>query len=120
MWTFTKHGFYSTVAHRQDEDCVIVRTRSKQDAKNLLGALDDYELCRAGETPTIDRDDKADYPFRVHLRRVTWAEYLARTAEEISYDNFKSMVDREFGHKRHDVYTDIWWALGGYGAVMVP
>jgi hypothetical protein len=84
MWMFSKDGFFSVV---QNEYCspgeLAVRARCRKDLE---------AFCRATKTPAkkIIRTPKADYRFRVHVKRELWAAYAAAAAGAIDYPNFKN------------------------------
>jgi hypothetical protein len=98
MWIFTKHGFFGAVCARQwagghgqpvDPDRITVRAKvrghleaRKQRCPDLLGQCEINEL--AG----------TDYAFRIIVDKPVWSRVLSGLAEEIDYDNFRSVVGR--------------------------
>ena len=104
MWICTQHGYYSTVADKDDptDDTVWVRARSYDD----LVALRDLGY----DIGTINGMRKADYPYRVRMHRSEWSRYVATEIESIAYPNFKNRVkDRD--KTRSHVYMDVWYAM---------
>jgi hypothetical protein len=104
MWLMTTQGFYSVVAHRDLPGVMLVRARAKAD----LIALDRQI---PGLEARITCDERADYLWRAAASREEWALALARLANEVDYDNFKSAVAARQGHKRAGVYHAVWSAL---------
>jgi len=103
VWLFTTDGFFSAVAHRDDEDRLMIRARVREDAERLAEALGAELL----ETPA------ADYRFRVVVSRDTWATYVQQAAEHIDYPNFKDAVAARQGRDRAHVYGDVWSVMYG-------
>ena len=99
MWLFTTDGFFSAVAHRDDPDTVLVRSRVREDALRLQAAVSQGEVT---ETPD------ADYRYRVLLPRETWSAYLAAAGDTIDYPNFKNAVAARQGADRARVYAHVW------------
>jgi hypothetical protein len=99
VWLFTTDGFYSAVAHRDDPNTLIVRSRACDDALRLVKAVSTGEVI---ETPA------RDYRFRVHLPHDICASYVAAAAAAIDYDTFKNAVGVRQGGERARVYADVW------------
>ena len=57
MWIFTQDGFLSVVEHRDDSDCLIVRSRARDDLERMAHF--------AGQEIIVMPD--ADYRFRVEV-----------------------------------------------------
>jgi hypothetical protein len=103
MWVFTVDGFYSAVENKDDPSLLTVRTRTRQDAANLQGALARIR-CHVEVVAT----PLADYGWRLFVPRDKWATYLHNVVEAIDYTNFKDEVAKVQGQKRADVYHDVW------------
>ena len=101
MWVATTSGFYSVVAHRFEEDTVIIRCRVKQDLLNLEPFL-------PGIKKEVYTDLSADYPYRANVPAGAWALAMARMSTEIDYDNFKNAVADRQGKKRANIYMGVW------------
>jgi len=102
MWLITTEGFFSAVADRDDDDFVLVRSRTREDSMALAAAVEGAEVI---ETP------QADYRWRVRVRRSNWMSYVAAQALAIDYDNFKNAVAKRQGVERAGVYGDVWSVL---------
>jgi len=101
MWVFTKDGFFSAVEKPVDKghDMITIRARAKIDLENLLKEI-------VKEMPIIV-DAGTDYEYRIRLLKSEWADYLAQTAKDIDYENFKhevGLIDK----KRANTYLSIW------------
>lgn len=105
----TTKGYFSAVAHHDDPDLLVVRSRVLADAELLA------EWCEAegAERPEVVAYQTSDYPWRVILPRSLWASFVAAEAEDIDYTNFKNAVTARQGHARHDVYAKVWGVLLG-------
>lgn len=102
MWLMTTEGFFSAVADRDNDEFVLVRSRTKTDSAALAAAVEGAEVI---ETPS------ADYRWRVRVRRASWMSYVAAQALAIDYDNFKNAVAERQGIERATVYGDVWSVL---------
>lgn len=102
MWVFTIDGFYSAVVHRDNFDKILIRVRYRDDLVRLLD--------RIGMEYPIQDTKNADYPYRVIVPRKIWEMYVYTSAENISYDNFKSAVQDTgvFNNRRLDQLMDVW------------
>lgn len=106
MWIFTKEGFYSAVEDRNDAGLVIVRARTRRDIVSLARRLEVRAFASA---------KGADYPYRLWASKLEWAEYLAQSAEEIDYPNFKSEMEKHFDSKRMDQLHEVWAVMADFG-----
>jgi len=107
MWIYTKTGFYSIV-HKPPckEDELLVRTRSKDDIDKLQKQLKEkYKF--NGE---VIESPKADYAYRMIVPREVFALFIATTALDLNYDNFKNTI-RGKDYQRHDAYFRCWEAM---------
>ena len=104
MWLYTTQGFYSIV-HKPPckKDELLVRARCKEDIEKLGTLLRD-KLKFNGK---IIESPKADYAYRMIVPRETWASFMASTAMELDYGNFKDTIPIK-DHLRHDAYFDCW------------
>lgn len=107
MWIFTQTGFYSIVQKPEDVQggTLTVRARSLSDILNFCDdcAIDPHE---------IDKTSGTDYPFRVRVSHRVLADWLANSAYEIDYPNFKDRVHQTLGAARAAIYLRIWSYLG--------
>lgn len=99
MWTMTRRGFYSVVAHRDDSARVLVRARCERDIRALRDLLPDAE-------PTTTPD--ADYLWRLECSREQWSGAVAKMATEIDYPNFKAAITDKAHHR---AYLNVWYDL---------
>lgn len=104
MWIATEHGYFSTVADRDNPAGPYLWVRAR-DAKDLIKVRDlGYDIGR------ITAMVNADYPYRAKVLRTVWNDYVTNQINHVNYTNFKDrvhVVDR----KRADVYLDVWHAL---------
>ena len=110
MWVFTTSGFYSVVKKPGcTADELEVRGRCRKDLEVLKR--------RTGVKSKILTNAGTDYPFRLRINREIWAKFLAESAMEIDYPNFKDEVlsnkndSLRTRKHRHDVYHEVWKAL---------
>lgn len=115
MWIFTQYGFFSAVCARQGDgsklqpvnpEIIQVRARVKTHLAKLISRFPD-EL--AGQT--IQTSVDTDYRYRIFVEKVKWARLLARLAEEIDYDNFKSRVAMRTGSQEWEYESalhEVW------------
>ncbi len=103
MWVMSRDGFFSAVQNEYcSQDEVQVRARCKDDLKALMRTL--------GINQKIKTTPDADYLDRIKLAKRKWADYLAETATNIRYSNFKNASCRH-DHERGDAYMRCWTAL---------
>jgi hypothetical protein len=108
MWLFSDIGFFSAVAHRDNADAIVVRTRARGDLEALRERLlPDLAIL---DTPA------ADYAHRAIVPRDDWAYAVCRLAETIDYPNFKDAVAARQGPDRADRYLEIWHVMQGLQA----
>lgn len=102
MWIFLSDAFLSVVAHREDPDILLVRSRVEGDIERAIpGAV-------------VFTDDQADYRYRSHVTRKRLGEALAAQAEGLTATNFKGSVGDPV---RHEAYTRVWGVMAAaYGA----
>ncbi|MEQ1761587.1 MAG: hypothetical protein ABL984_00445 [Pyrinomonadaceae bacterium] len=104
MWIITNRGLLSAVEDRGDRATIIVRAR--QDG--LLETL----LNEAELEAEVWRDDTADYPNRVRLSRVDFADLLYSQVLKIDYPNFKDSVKDP---KLKGLLSRVWGILADLG-----
>lgn len=108
MWLVTKHGFYSVVAHRDDPDLMLVRSRCRQDLEQLRClSLDLAEIDL--DVPEIVETPAADYACRIFMPRDTWETLATVLAMDIDYPNFKTAVHGD--PERDAAYMQMWSAM---------
>lgn len=88
MWIFTKLGFISVVAHRDEPTILLVRARSRQHIEAIHASMG----VTRHRAPIRDTPE-ADYRYRFEVPREVFGPWLAKFAEGIDYDNFKNAVD---------------------------
>lgn len=101
MWIFTKDGFYSIVAVRGDASRVLVRARVR---KHLEALLNRFKLdCRIVELK------RADYKYRVAMKRAEWSSIACLLADGIDYSNFKGACEDDA--KYSGVLHEVWYVV---------
>lgn len=95
MWVFTKHGFYSIVQDRDDEETLIVRSRVKGDIENLLPGA------------KVEEDTGNDYRYRTRVLRHTVANNIYGAIADIDYTNYKAAVNT-VDPRRSEYYGMVW------------
>jgi hypothetical protein len=104
MWLYIKSGFYSIV-HKPpcNESELLVRARCKEDVERLRNLLND----KFGFNGEIIESPKSDYAYRMVIPKILVASFMARTAVELDYGNFKDTIpDKDY--LRHDAYLRCW------------
>lgn len=105
MWVITPSGFYSTVAHAELPEFVIVRARARAD----IEAFATFARGLTGESGRIVYGT-TDYPYRVIVQRNTWGAFLARETSALDYGNFKELIGSRDTFREH-VYERVWLDL---------
>lgn len=106
MWIFLPTGYYSAVNDKYKPEHVLVRCRLKVHAERLSGFFVEQK------PEVVETAGKADYRWRVSITKKQWAEFVAYSALQVDYDNFKNealrnaktWVDREYEHTLHSVW----------------
>lgn len=112
MWVFCRRGFFSAVEHRERKENVLIRGRFPGDLEKLAAEF--------GLPPKSVRfTPRADYAWRLELPKKQWAEFLAKEAQAIDYDNFKDSVHGET-RERDLAYMGCWSALRKAQQDLVP
>lgn len=104
MWLATTRGFYSVVAHREQDDVLLVRARNRGDI---------YALAELIPSLRPRRTPKADYLWRAEVSRTEFERALPALVAEIDYPNFKDAVKARQGKARASIYTRVWGVLLG-------
>jgi hypothetical protein len=103
MWLLTSIGFYSVVAHRDNDETVLIRSRTREDLDQLRRRyLPDLEILENAGT---------DYRYRALLERSEWEHAAQKLAADVDYPNFKEAVGERQGPQRANLYARIWSAL---------
>lgn len=106
MWLQTTDGFFSVVEHRDNDELVLIRARTREDLENLTR----YDA-EGFDDEHIIEDLAADYQWRLIAPRAAWLEVLTKLTNEIDYDNFKDAVKKKQGPERASLYMSIWTVL---------
>jgi len=101
MFLFTETGLLSVVEHFENPDVFVVRAR---DEESLRG------LCEAAET-AIMATPASDFPFRIHVGRDVFAEWLLEQVSELSYTNYESHIAQTRGHQFTEALHEVWAAM---------
>jgi hypothetical protein len=94
----------STVAHRNYEDILIVRARRREHLEAFLEGSQYLE--------GIFEDQTADYPWRVNVTKIDFADLMYSEIIRIDYDNFKNSVRDRF---LASLYAKIWGVMSILG-----
>lgn len=107
MWLYLQNGFFSIV-HKPPckKGELLVRARCKEDMERLREKLSQTYNFKG----TVIDSPKADYAYRMIVPREIWASFMASTAMELEYDNFKNTIPSS-DTLRHDAYFDCWEAM---------
>lgn len=118
MWIFTRDGFFSAVAHRDDpEKLVLVRARNRAHLEKLA----DWHQDAIGRDLEILEDDEADYIVRAKMTKAAWAVYLTTVAVELDYTtNVKGNIMERTDPLLGDAMLDTWESLLNYQRMMRP
>ena len=87
MWLFTKEGFVSIVANRDEPGLYLARAR----ISGHLGLV--FRGKEETHTPV------ADYPYRVIIDEAELIAALMRASMELDYFNFKGAIEDEEYHR---------------------
>lgn len=113
MWVVSRYGFFSAVCHRDDEEQVLVRARSREDLENLCelakGWVREPDV-KAFEADQIIEMSNADYRYRLIVSADGWREICIAMCDEMDYPNFKNAIGEDDPERAH-VYLDVWTAL---------
>lgn len=109
MWLITENGFASVVAHRDKEDVLLVRARSRGDLEAFCRIAGE-EGIEALDPDSIWEDPSADYRWRIEAGQAAVADLARVLVERIDYDNFKLRVGLH-DPGREGVYHEVWREL---------
>lgn len=84
MWTFTQHGFFSITVSKENRRMMQIRARSKRHLQNLQLAFPDI----AGRREILETP-RADYRWRILMRKSDAFRLIDELGREIDYSNFK-------------------------------
>lgn len=110
-WIATTAGFFSAVAHDDDDAKLVVRTRVKDDALRLATYTYATESHPGHPEDLLVTYARSDYPWRVICHRETFASFIAGAIQGIDYGNFKDAVKDRQGADRAHVYMGVWQTL---------
>ncbi|MCO6451112.1 MAG: hypothetical protein J5I90_10035 [Caldilineales bacterium] len=96
MWIFLNDAFLSIVAHRDEPEMLLVRSRFPDD------------IGRVFPDAVVEHTPAFDYPYRTVLARTEVAQTLAAHVETIPYPNFKNSIKE---HWRHNTYFNVYNAV---------
>jgi len=114
MWIMTTMGFFSVVqsARRLDgRDEVMVRARCEEDIAGFVASLDGAPWSTPLDRGPVIDTPRADYPFRVIVKREAFARWLAGEVMRLDYGNFKNEVAKTDPDRSHGPYMRVWSAL---------
>ena len=98
MWVFTETGFISAVVHRDDNNIIIVRARETESLDGIAAMAD----AKIVSTPV------RDYPWRVHVSREMFQQWLSASAADMQYGNFKSRIHVTRGDEFYAALSRVW------------
>ncbi len=98
MWVFTEAGFVSAVMHFSDNNVIVVRARESESLDGIAALAD----------APITSTPKNDYPWRVHVPRATFQQWLATMAADMSYTNFKNRIHDTRGYEFYSAFSEVW------------
>lgn len=99
----TTTGFTSAVEHRDDPSLLVIRAR---DETSLLNVASDL-----GFAPeAVYSSFPSDYPFRMIVPKVRYAQWVFDQVISIDYDNFKSRAVTARGRDYVGFLHEVWLA----------
>jgi hypothetical protein len=112
MWVLTPEGFFSAVAHLDNPELVVVRSRVLADSEKLAERVTQWRRTnKAGRRVKVEAYRGSDYPWRVIITKHEWTRFLAAQVDDVTYTNFKNEVTKRQGAARHDIYARVWSVL---------
>lgn len=93
MWIMLRNSFISVVADRNSTENLLVRARVEGHIQEIFPEA------------IVFTDDSADYRYRTLLPRGRVAAAIAKSLENIDYDNFKESVTSQ---PLHMAYFQVW------------
>ncbi len=91
----------------------MIRSRSKDDLSRLCKKLHGY--CDESQ---ILETKRADYRYRMKIKKQMWSEYLANSAFGINYPIVKDNIIPDRNDLRKDAYYQVWTALYRWQSMM--
>jgi hypothetical protein len=101
MWIFTETGFVSAVKKPQDNGLVSIRARD-------IASLQPF--VEATGQPIVHTPE-GDYPYRIFVEQTDFADWVAKSALELDYSNFKSRMARHRDYKYLGALHEVWAAM---------
>jgi hypothetical protein len=98
MWIFTETGFVSAVQSSKDSETMSVRARDKQSLVSIAEVTGQPIL----------RSPEGDYPYRVFVSKVEFAQWAFEQAMNIDYRNFKNRVFDTRGYEYAHELGRVW------------
>lgn len=117
MWLMTRFGFFSAVCGKEitkqgkkypvklNPEHIMLRARSRE---HLVKLHDAFPTLVPGE---IAESYKADYRYRVHLKRADFVRLVTELALDVDYGNFKGKCADEGCEPGYlDFLSSVWGA----------
>lgn len=101
MWLFTDEGFLSGIRYNNEKDEITVRSRDKKSLTELIDQTGAEIVVLNG----------TDYPYRIIIKDVEWATYVADKAMTIDYSNFKNRVYQTRGREFAHLLSEVWGVM---------
>ena len=99
----TTNSFISAVAHRDDPSLLMLRSRERESLDHLA---DDLGLGPEAVFSTLP----SDYPFRIVVTKIEYAQWCHDKVLKITYDNFKAAASVQRGGVFVDFLHRVWEA----------
>lgn len=99
----TTTGFTSAVEHRDDPSLLMVRARDEVSLTNLANDL-------GYEPHEVFTSFPSDYPFRMSVSKIEYAQWTYDQVISIDYDNFKWRAAQKRGGRYVDFLHKVWRA----------
>ena len=100
MWVFLPGGFISVVAHREQPNDFMIRSRNSEHLSILFPECEIIEL------------DDSDYRYRTVLPRREVNDMISKHIENMEYDNFKSSISES---EYNNACNHVWRVMYSYG-----
>ena len=98
MWVFTETGFVSAVQSSKNSETLSVRARDKVSLVSIAEATGQPIL----------RSPEGDYPYRVFVERVAYAQWMFEQAMNLDYRNYKNRVFDSRGYEYAHELGRVW------------
>lgn len=89
MWLFLSDVYLSVVAHREDPNVLLVRSRIQGDIERILPGV------------PVHHTPRNDYAYRALVPRQVFAQAMADRILAMDYGNFKGSVWEDWRHRRY-------------------